>query len=124
MNSNNEQQYCKVCEKNFPSSSFTSNGKSYRTCNNCRTQNKGVYQRKLENSADAAIEFHDFYDYFANNFDLFEKEQENKENDENNNNSEFKVSCIVNIDTLEGNSKEKAGRVIEIISDIDEYTWM
>ena len=37
-NINNEQQYCKGCEKNFPSSSFTNNGKSYRTCNTCHTQ--------------------------------------------------------------------------------------
>src|SRR4051812_12369438 len=46
-NINNEQQYCKGCEKNCLSSLFTTNGKLYRTCNTCRLQNKAVYQQKL-----------------------------------------------------------------------------
>ena len=62
------QQFCKGCEKNLPSSSFIAvNGKSYRTCNTCRTQNKAVYQRKLlyKQQDQIIIEFHNFYDYLA-----------------------------------------------------------
>jgi hypothetical protein len=131
-NINNMQQFCKGCEKNLPSSSFIAvNGKSYRTCNNCRTKNKAVYQRKLiskqENDADndqIIVEFHDFYDFFADNYNLFECAIHDKDEQENSENLEFKVSCIVDVNTLEGNPKDQAGRIIEIISDIDEYTWM
>jgi hypothetical protein len=120
-NINNEQQYCKGCEKNLPLSSFTTNGKSYRTCDTCRTQNKAVYQRKkLADDDQMVIEFHDFYDFIAQRLDLFEH---NERGEENNDNLELKISCIVDA-TIEGNSKEKASRIIEIISDVDEYTWM
>src|SRR5688572_28628964 len=84
---NNQWQCCRGCDRNFPPSSFTSSGKSYRTCNTCRIQNKAVYQRKLihkqENYADdqTAIEFHDFYDFFAN---LFENSTNNEEQENNN----------------------------------------
>lgn len=123
-NVNNIQQFCKGCEKNLPSSSFIAvNGKSYRTCNTCRIQNRAIYQRKLiskqENDADndqIVVEFHDFYDFFAHNYNLFE--QKNSEN------LEFKVSCIVDVNTLKENPKDQASHIIEIISDIDEYTWM
>jgi len=134
-NMNNKQQYCKGCENNFPPSSFTTNGKSYRTCNACRIQNKAVYQRKLlhkqqnldangENDDQNIIEFHDFHDFLA---DLFGNINiENNENQENKENSEFKFSCTVNINTLEGKNdfKEQANHIISIIADVDEYSWV
>ena len=42
--SDNNKQYCKECEKTLPLNLFTVNGKSFRTCNTCRVQNKEVYQ--------------------------------------------------------------------------------
>ena len=49
MTANNidHKQYCKGCEKNVFLSSFIVNGKSYKTCNTCRVQNKVVYQQKI-----------------------------------------------------------------------------
>jgi len=104
-NINNEQrQYCKGCEKNCPSSLFTTNGKLYRTCNTCRLQNKAVYQRKLiqkqQDNADSPIEFSDFNDFMA---ELFEKVTNDSENQGN---PEFKFSCTVDITVLEGDFKE------------------
>lgn len=111
------------CENNLPPSSFTINGKSYRTCNTCRLQNKEVYHRKLHADDDQlTIEFPDFYDFLASSFNNMEgnEDQENKEN------LEFKFSCIVNIDTLKdkGDFKEQASQIISIIADVDEYTWV
>ncbi|CAB4438821.1 unnamed protein product [Rhizophagus irregularis] len=129
-NNNNKQQYCSGCENNFPSSSFTTNGKFYRTCNTCRLQNKAAYQRKLlykqqnpdTNDDQIIIEFDDFHDFLADSFD----NKENNENQENRENLEFKFSCIVNINTLEGNCnfKERASKIVSIITDVDEYTWV
>src|SRR4051812_22550145 len=115
---NNEQQYCKGCERNFPPSSFTTNGKSYRTCNTCRIQNRKVYQQKIMPEVDQmVIEFPDFNDFMA---DLFEEGNENKEN------IEFKLSCIIKIITLEAasNLKEWVERIVKVISNVDEYSWM
>jgi hypothetical protein len=122
-NINNEQwQYCKGCEKNWPSSLFTTNGKLYRTCNTCRLQNKAVYQRKLiqkqQDNAVDPIEFSDFNDFMA---ELFEKVTNDNENQEN---LEFKFSCTVNITGLEGDFKGRAEHIKKIISDVDEYMWM
>ena len=80
----------------------------------------------MENYADDQIEveFKDFYDFYAHNFSLFENGTNEEKEQENSDDLEFKVSCIVNIASLEGSSKEQAGCIIEIISDIDEYTWM
>ena len=128
-NINNKQQYCKGCENNFPPNSFTANGKSYRTCNTCRFQDKAAYQRKLlykqQNDADndqMIIEFHEFHDFLADSFDNIE----NNENKENRENLEFKFSCTVNINTLDGkdNFKEQASHIISIIADVDEYAWV
>ena len=58
------------------------------------------------------------------NYNLFEHAIHDKDGQENNENLEFKVSCIVDVTTLEGNPKDQAERIIEIISDIDKYTWM
>ncbi len=121
-NINNEQQYCKGCEKTFPSSSFTINGKSYHTCNTCHTQNRANYQQKLmqQNNVDAdqmLIEFTNFNDFMAEFF-------ENKTNTdiENQENLEFKFSCIMNITILKDDFKERADHIIKVISDVDEYT--
>ena len=103
------------------------NGKSYYTCNTCRVQNKAVYQRKLTHKQDdnqIEIEFHDFHDFIAQIFDSFENITDNNKKQENNGNLEFKVSCIINIITLKGDSKEKADCIIKTISDVDDYTWM
>src|SRR6266542_2864535 len=91
-NMNNKQQYCKGCENNFPPSSFTTNGKSYRTCNTVHAAFK-------------IIQFHDFHDFLA---DLFGNINiENNENQENKENLEFKFFCTVNINTLEGKNDFK-----------------
>src|SRR5687767_8279666 len=88
-NDNNNQQYCKGCENNFPPSLFTASGKSYRTCNTCRLQNKAVYQRKLlykqqnpDTNDDQIIEFPEFHDFLADSFGEIE-DNENQENKEN-----------------------------------------
>ncbi len=126
-NTNNKRQYCKGCKNTLPPSSFTTNGKSYRTCNTCRFQNKTVYQRKKQQNPDAdddqiIIEFHDFHDFLANSFGNIE----NNKNQENKENLEFKFSCTVNINTLEdkGDFKKQANHIISIIADVDEYTWV
>ncbi|RHZ59351.1 hypothetical protein Glove_364g90 [Diversispora epigaea] len=67
------------------------------------------------------IDFPDFIDFIA---EKFENIANNDEDQENNNTKEFKVSCILNISTLTGNSKERAGHIVEIISDVDEYIWV
>ena len=64
------------------------------------------------------IEFPDFNDFMA---DLFEEYNENKEN------LEFKLSCIIKIITtleVESNLKEWVERIVKVISDVDEYSWM
>jgi hypothetical protein len=119
----NKQQYCKGCEKNVSSSLFISVKRSYHTCNNCRIQNKAVYQRKSQKLNDQTlIEFYDFSDYLSETLDSFENTvMEDKENEEN----IITFSCTVNIITLEDiNSKEKADHMIKLISDVDEYIWM
>jgi hypothetical protein len=124
-NNNNKQQYCSGCENNYPSSSFTINGKFYRTCNTCCLQNNAAYQQRLlykQQNLDQIIEFDDFHDFLADSFD----NRENNENQENQENLEFKFSCIVNINTLEGecNFKEWASHIISVIIDVDEYAWV
>ena len=64
------------------------------------------------------IEFPDFNDFMA---DLFEEYNENKEN------LEFKLSCTIKIITtleVESNLKEWVERIVKVISDVDEYSWM
>src|SRR5439155_958708 len=117
-NINNEQrQYCKGCEKNCPSSLFTTNGKLYRSCNTCRLQNKAVYQRKLiqkqQDNADSPIEFSDFNDFMA---ELFEKVTNDSENQGN---LEFKFSCTVDITVLEGDLKSQKNIAIQVSIVID-----
>jgi hypothetical protein len=128
-NNNNKQQYCSGCENNYPSSSFTVNGKFYRTCNTCRLQNKAAYQQRQlykqqnpDTNDDQIIEFDDFHDFLADSLD----NRENNENQENKENLEFKFSCIANISTLEGecNFKEWAAHIISVITDVDEYAWV
>ncbi|CAB4392903.1 unnamed protein product [Rhizophagus irregularis] len=101
----NNKQYCKGCEKTLPLNLFTVNGKSFRTCNTWRVQNKEVYQRKMmQNNADVdrvMVDFHDFDDYIA---DLFE----NMNNSTNKENHEFKLSCTIKSTRLEGDLKEWA----------------
>ncbi|RHZ52159.1 hypothetical protein Glove_464g61 [Diversispora epigaea] len=121
-NINNRQQYCKGCEKNLPLNLFISNEKSFRTCETCCTQNKVVQQKKSKKNDDQMfIDFPNFIDFIA---EKFENIANNDEDQENNNTKEFKVSCILNISTLTGNSKERAGHIVEIISDVDEYIWV
>jgi predicted AlkP superfamily phosphohydrolase/phosphomutase len=119
--SDNNKQYCKGCEKTLPLNLFTVNGKSFRTCNTCRVQNKEVYQRKImQNNADVdrvMVDFHDFDDYIA---DLFE----NMNNSTNKENHEFKLSCTIKNTRLEGDLKEWANCIVKIISDVDEYIWV
>ena len=129
MNSNtsnidNIQQYCKGCEKKLAPSLFITNGKSYRTCNICRLQNKASYQRhKQQSNAEdqVLIELDDFSDKI---FDAFENTISSIENKENETNTKFRFSSIVNIVTLKGDSKERANDIIKIISDVDEYIWV
>jgi len=132
-NINNEQQYCKGCERYFSPNSFTNNRKSYRTCNACRIQNKAVYQRKLiqkqQNNAysddQMPTEFHNFDDFIVHIFDLFESITiTDNEREQENINPEFKVSYTVNITSLKGNSKERADYIVKTISEVDEYTWV
>ena len=117
------QQWCKGCEKNVPSSLFITNGKSYKTCNICRAQNKAFYRQKSQkfNDDQILIEFYDLSDFISEVFNEFENEAtENQENED-----VFAFSCTTNIITLEGNdSKEKADHIIKVISDVDEYVWM
>ena len=120
---NNNQQYCKRCEKNLPPDLFITNGKPYRTCNICRIQNKAIYQRKLQqmnaNTDQIVIDFYDFSDFLSNAFENVANSE--KENQENKENLKFIFSCTINIIALEGDPKEKAGHIIKIISDVDEY---
>ncbi|RIA82602.1 hypothetical protein C1645_835117 [Glomus cerebriforme] len=124
-NNNNKQQYCSGCESNYPPSSFTANGNFYCTCNMCRHQNKEAYQQRLlykqQNPDDQIIEFDNFHDFLADSFD----NRENNEDQENKENLEFKFSCIVNINTLEGECdvKERASHIISVIIDVDKYAW-
>ncbi len=72
-----------------------------------------------------AIEFYDFNDFIDYIAQIFDKNITNNNiEQENGINSEFKFFCTVNIVTLKGNFKEKADHIIEMISDMDEYTWM
>ena len=84
-NIDNRPQYCKGCERYFPPNSFINNGKSYRTCNTCRIQNKAVYQRKLtqkqQNNAyddQMLTEFHNLDDFIMHFFNLFESITDNE----------------------------------------------
>lgn len=123
-NIDNDQQYCKGCEKNLPSNLFITNKKPYRTCNICRNQNKAVHQRKSQQSStdQIPIEFYDLSDFLSSAFEnATNNEEETQENKEN---LKFIFSCTINIITLEGDSKEKADHIIKIISDVDEYTWV
>ncbi|RIA82005.1 hypothetical protein C1645_836045 [Glomus cerebriforme] len=64
----------------------------------------------IENDADndqIIVEFHDFYDFFAHNYNLFECAIHDKDEQENSENLEFKVSCIVDVDTLKEISRIK-----------------
>ncbi len=129
-NTDNTQQYCKGCEKILTSSLFITNGKPYRTCSNCRLQNKASYYRKKQLKSPNAdttdqmpIEFDDLSDFISKIFDEYENAV-NNENKENEANLKFQISCTVNIITLNGDSKERANDIIKVISDVDEYIWM
>src|SRR4051812_3390121 len=130
-NNDNMQQYCKGCEKLLTSSLFITNRKPFRTCSNCRLLNKTNYQQKLiykqlngSSNADFTdhmpIEIDDLNDFISKVLDEFEnttnseKESENKENEAI---LTFRFSCIVNIITLEGDSRKQADDIIKAISD-------
>src|SRR5688500_3315223 len=89
-NSDNIQQICKGCEKSLPSSLFITNGKSYRTCSHCRSQNKASYYRKQQlKSLNAGtidympIEFDDLNDFISKIFDEFNNTMNNEKDSEN-----------------------------------------
>ena len=120
-NSNgNEYRHCGCCEKYLPLSSFSINGKSYRTCNTCRIKSKEVYQRKKQkiNVEPVQIELIELCDFLSEILNSFENGN-GSENKENVANPEFTFSCVVNINTLEGSSKEKANYIIKEISDVE-----
>ena len=102
---NNNQQYCKGCEKNLPSDLFITNGKPYCTCNICCIQNKVIYQWKLQqmnaNTDQIVIDFYDFSDFLSNAFENVANSEENKED------LNFIFSCTINITALEGDPKKK-----------------
>src|SRR5437870_3535228 len=82
--------------------------------------------KKQQNSTDdnnnnnqISIEFDVFHDFIAQKF-----ENTTNNNELLNNNPEFNISCTLNLATLKGNFKEKAGHIIEIISEVDEFTWV
>ena len=105
---------------------------SYRSCVTCRIQSKNAYQRKLQQkNAEAgdqiSIELTDLYEFLSEILDKFENIADieiGSENQENVENHKFTFFCIVNIAILEGNSKEKANHLIQVLSNINEYTWM
>ncbi|RIB29550.1 hypothetical protein C2G38_2155006 [Gigaspora rosea] len=124
-NSNNKENYCSRCDNFHSPESFITNKKTYRTCNKCRTQNKIYKQVKNnEQSPDNLIEIHDLSDVISQEFESVENSIDNAEDKKNRNDVEFTFSCSININELEGNSKEKASKIIEIISDVDEYKWI
>ncbi|CAB4424215.1 unnamed protein product [Rhizophagus irregularis] len=129
-NIDNEYQYCKGCEKNLSSSLFITDKRSYRTCITCRIQNKEqkLVRKQKVNAEDAdqiPIELTDLCEILSEILDPFENiERDENENQENVENHEFTFSCTVNIAILEGSSKEKANQIINILSDVDEYTWI
>jgi len=112
------RQYCKGCEKILTPSLFITNGKSYRTCEICRFQNKANYQRRKQQADQILIEFDDLSDFMYN---IIEGEYENKENETN---TKIKFSFTINIVTLEGDSKDRANDIVKVISDVDEYIWV
>ncbi|CAG8578680.1 5605_t:CDS:2, partial [Scutellospora calospora] len=67
------------------------------------------------------IELSDLDEYLIQIFDLYEH---NKENQENNTSLKLEFSCTISISTLDGNSEEQADKIIEIISNIDDYIWI
>ena len=81
----------------------------------------------VDNTDQMLIEFNDLSDFISKIFDAFENTANNErdsEYKENEANPEFKFFCSVNIDILEGDSKEQVNKIIRAVSDVDEYTWM
>ncbi|CAG8638053.1 14494_t:CDS:1 [Racocetra fulgida] len=124
----NNKKSCSGCDKILPIESFIINKKTYQTCNICRAQNK-LYKQNTNNeqSFDTLIDIHELIDVISQEFDTVENSVNNKvqsNNKENQDDVTFTFSCSVNINELEGSSKEQASHIIEIISDVDEYKWM
>ncbi|CAG8804094.1 25995_t:CDS:2 [Gigaspora margarita] len=97
-NNDNTQRHCKGCQKDRPCSLFISNNQNYRTCNI-------------------------LYDHIMEFIEPFKGEKTVKDQ-ENQKSLKFEFSCTVNISMLEGDSKERANYIIEVISDADEYKWI
>ncbi|CAG8763712.1 15066_t:CDS:2, partial [Racocetra persica] len=126
-NNINAQKGCSGCDKLLSLSSFITNQKTFSTCNTCRGQNKVIkQQKKIQNQdekpdSESIIELGDFDEHLMQIFDSYKCRNDNQEN---NNPSQFEFSCTVNISTLEGNSKEQADYIIDVISKIDDYMWI
>jgi hypothetical protein len=131
-----EFNYCKRCQKHLPIIEFNNEitGNVFSTCNYCRSKNKASRQKnKLlkrqfteENDPDTIeeetiISNNDLADYIYHLLDLY-KSGDNVEDKENM--PKFCFSCSVDTSLLDGDSKQIANTIVDIIADTDDYSWM
>ncbi|CAG8546586.1 28904_t:CDS:1 [Dentiscutata erythropus] len=127
-NSTTEQIFCSRCKVNKDKSEFENpkpNQKS-GTCDTCRVQSKQYRKNiKLLNKNEILNEIlnpNNLADYIHKLFDLYIMEN-NKEN----NQLGFHFSCTVDISFYIESSKEIkeiTNNLINIVSDVDEYSWI
>ncbi|RHZ90148.1 hypothetical protein Glove_7g38 [Diversispora epigaea] len=90
-----------------------------KNINNKQQYYKGKISQKKQTDNLMIVDFYNFHDFIAENIENTNNNN-HKENTQNNN-LEFKVSYTIDITTLDGNSKEKATRIVEVISDFKLY---
>jgi hypothetical protein len=132
---------CTGCSQTKPLCDFTgfeAKGtiKQYRTCNSCRAKpsqrKKNTKKRSYEDTNSLEIveedtdslevvEVTDFFDYTMQLLSMYTTQLENEENEENI--PPFHFECKVDISTLNNSAKEASDYLVELIEEVDEFSW-